>query len=166
MCKDIRQNIKSVLNTIKEWCFTRSDKCMGKFDRWMFATFHVSLAPTQSRWGFIALLFTVSLFFVSLFPSVLAIHLSDTGGDLMPLSWTFWLAIALGIFGLLVLIFAICLSHYLLGNPKDTFTEDINQIKTHTDTLPKMGASLEEISDSLKGIKDKIGGKDENSKSG
>jgi len=82
----------------------------------------------------------------------------------MPLSWTFWLAVGLGIFGLLVLIFAICLSHYLVSNPKDTFTQDINQIKTNTDALPKMGDSLSEISNTLKEMKGKIGGKDENSK--
>ena len=84
----------------------------------------------------------------------------------MHLSWTSWLAVVLGIFGLLVLIFAICLSHYLARNPKDTFTQDINQIKTNTDALLKMGDSLGKISNSLKEIEDKIGGKNENGKSG
>lgn len=109
-----------------------NNKVMECFEKWLLYKCKISLSPTASRWGFIGILTSGALFFLSLFASMLAIHLSSNWGNLKPLTWKFWVAIGLLIIGLSVLIFAIGLAKYLIVRHKDTTTKDIKYIKKNT----------------------------------
>lgn len=102
---------------------TWNDKVMGRFDKWLGKTpLHISLAPSQSRWGIVGLLLSTSWFFVALFFAFWAISLEGE----MPM----WVAfIALGL-GTIVFIFLTMLSLYLLRNQgQDQTTQDISAIR-------------------------------------
>ncbi|MFC1995057.1 hypothetical protein ACFLVK_01460 [Chloroflexota bacterium] len=149
----LKRKIVSMLNIIKELVLTKNDKCMDRFAGWIGKTFHISISPTQSRWGFVGILLSWALFFAAFSAAVVAIYLS------YEMWWILGLTIWFGILGFFILVLTVSLFIYFARNPKDTSVQDINQIINNTYYIPKMCDSLEEIGNLLKEIKDKIGGK-------
>jgi len=112
-----------------------NDKIMCRFTNRLADKCKISLDPTSSRWGFISILLTVSLFFVALFPAVFAVHLSYTGGNLMPLTWALVLSIIFGAIGIGLLVFVVGLAKYQKDNPKDMTSNDVRAIRGDTKNI-------------------------------
>ena len=109
------------------------DKFFGWVSQKIHQWFRIALIPSQSRWGFVSLLFSACLFCIALSISVYAVHLSVVGGGLMlPLSAhvLFWVAVGLALLGLIGFIFVFSFAIYLLRHQgQDTSNTDINAIK-------------------------------------
>jgi len=109
----------------------RNDKVMGRLDKWLSnSCLHISLAPSQSRWGIVQLLLSTAWFFIALFAAFWAIYLEDK----MPI-WVVYVPSGLGV---IVFIFLAMLSLYLLRNQnQDQTMQDISGIKKYlTEDLP------------------------------
>ena len=123
---------------IKKWFLRTNDKLMGNIYQWIAEKLHISLLPSQGRWGAVSLLSSVSLFFLALFTALYAMYLSNMGGKAMP--FIMWIVLAIGV---AVLLFAGLLSIYLLRTPRnEEFSQDVSDIKRE---LGGIGATLKEI---------------------
>ena len=132
------QGLKDRASRIKEWSLNRNDICMGKITQWLAAKFGLSLLPTQSRWGIVSILSSLALFFIALFPAVLAIYLSSQEGKMKEAL----LIIAIVVAGIafLIIFFTASLSTHFLRNQKEDVL--IKSMTAMQDSMITMKASM------------------------
>ena len=135
--------------------------------RYFEVRYNFYLDSSQSRWGFVAVLSTMSFSFVALAISLIAIFLSITfnfGGRIVLSGFAIALlvvALTLGLIGLAGIVFTFMVGIYLV---KDTFHPTIEEslvslnqkADTHTKTLSNISQTLKDIKSTTKNIDRKI----------